>query len=102
MKFRSKKDGSRYPINTGRQAYPANIMSHQERSTRIFGPNDGKIIPGGNGVFLILDNIVYDPLSKHVHVDTAKKERDILISRGDEAIVRRNENETYQVWVRSR
>ncbi len=104
--FRSRKDGSRYPIKGGgHRLYPYNAMSHQERSTHIFGSDEGKIIIGRaeNGESLILDGVVYDPLpAAHVDIDTAKKERDILVHRGDEAIVRQNKKGTYQVWVRSR
>jgi hypothetical protein len=106
MSFRTDRQRKRvmgYEI--GHRSYPHNDMSHNERSTRVFGPNDGKIITGRaeNGESLILDNVVYDPLpADHVDVDTAKKERDILVSRGDEAIVRQNKKGTYRVWVRSR
>jgi hypothetical protein len=100
---RQRKKVMGYEI--GHRAYPNNTLSHPERSSHVFGSNDGKIITGRieNGEALILDGVVYDPLpSDHVDIDTAKKERDILVSRGDEAIVRQNKKGTYQVWVRSR
>ena len=101
--WRSRRDGRHYPVN-GHRVYPNNTMSHPDRSTKIFKPEDGKIIVGRqeHGEALILDNVVYDPFSENVSLETSKKERDILISRGDEAIVRENTGGKYQVWVRSR
>lgn len=105
MSFRSDRQRKRVMgYELGHKSYPNNGMSHTERSSHIFTRHEGKIIQGQGDTkdFLILDNVVYDPFSTHVDSDTATQERDILINRGDEAIVRQNNNGKYQVWIRSR